>query len=125
MTDGNYPVRLQHYFYRAGVTSGRPAFLAVHVGGRPMPHRIAAMKELEELGFAAFYGSSTAQVAMNKAVPDSFGLSDEQIKAMPEYIRNFKCGEQMEKGEPYCGVEKYSRGICEKRNFQAGWHPGL
>ena len=125
MTDGNYPVRLQHFAYRGCTTPGRPGFLAMKVGGRSEPQRIEATKELAQIGFPTFHGKYEIQAKMFEAIPESFGKSDEQIKAMPEYVRNFKCGGQLEKGQPFCDAEKYSGGICPGRNFKAGWHPGL
>ena len=82
------------------------------------------IKALDKLGLASFHGLSTADSQMYAAVPDSGGKSDEELAAMPEYVRNFKCSDQVEKGDPYCGKEKYTKYICTPRSKQAGWHPG-
>lgn len=62
---------------------------------------------------------------MRNAIPNTFGLSTEEINEMPEYVRNYKCNDYYEKGEPFCEIEKYSRDICEDRQGKAPWHPGI
>jgi hypothetical protein len=125
MTDGNYPERLLHYGYRGGLNPGRPAFLGVHVGGRSLKARVQRLQQLEEMGMAVFIGAEASMSAMRVAVPDSFGKSEEEISKMPEYVRNLKCSEKIEDGEPYCRAEKFSKNICSPRGKQTSWHPGL
>lgn len=126
MTDGAYTVRLMHFGYRAGLTPGRPAILGMKTGGRPQGGRHAALLELERLGMAVFYGSDQSFDARMAPIPDSAaGLTKAEIDALPEYVRNFRCGDQFERGDPFCGVEKYSKDICSPRGKQVAWHPGL
>jgi hypothetical protein len=61
---------------------------------------------------------------MNKAIPDTMGLSDEEVAEMPEFVRSFKCDKQIEKGDPGCGKEKWNVTICSRRKFKTSWHPG-
>jgi hypothetical protein len=125
MTDGNYPARLFHYFYRAGLTPGRPAILGVRVNGRSRASREARIAELEELGMAAFAGFDASYAHRQDGIPESSG-TEAEIAQLPEYVRNFKCaGLYLENGDPYCSAEKYSNYICTTRGKKAGWHPGM
>jgi hypothetical protein len=128
MTDGNYPARLFHYFYRAGLTPGRPAILGVRSGsrsGKRESPRAARLRELEAMGMAAFIGFEETYIALRHGIPDTSGMTDAEITQMPQYVRNFKCQEQLESGEPYCKKEKYTKYLCPVRMKQASWHPGM
>lgn len=125
MTDGNYPERLLHYGYRGGISPGRPALLGVKINGRSYNARRQRLETLEELGMAVFYGYEESLAAMRAAIPDTLGMNDEAIKNMPEYVRNMKCNDKIEDGEPYCKTEKFTKGICSPRNKQTSWHPGM
>lgn len=125
MTDGNYDQRLLHYGYRGGISHGRPAFLGMRLGGRALARRQAALRSLEDMGMAAFEGSEASYQIRNDAIPDSAGISEEEIQNLPRLVRNFKCGVKIESGDPYCDKEKYTHDVCPRRSKQASWHPGL
>ena len=122
MTDGRAYQRQMHYGYRGGLSPGVPTFFAIHAGGT---NREAVCLSLEEHGLATFVWSDESGGLRNAAVPDSAGISQQEIDALPEYVRNLKCGDQIEKGEPFCDSEKYSKELCSPRAAQASWHPGL
>jgi hypothetical protein len=126
MTDSHLVHRMMHFGYRGGVSTGRPVLLGMNVGGRARSVREKAMSDLEAMGMAVWYGSEESYAARLESVPDSAaGLTQDQIDALPRMIRNFRCGESFEKGEPFCGSEKYSTHTCPIRKKQAPWHPGL
>lgn len=54
----------------------------------------------------------------------TFGLNGDEIDELPEFVRYFKCGEGIEKGDPYCGENKYTMEACPDRMGRASWHPG-
>jgi hypothetical protein len=121
MTDGGESVLLLHYGYRGGISSGRPAIIAAHHAGKPRMKREESLKHLEDMGMAAF----TYDFQAKAAIPESFGISEEEIQNLPEYVRNFKCEGKLESGDPYCGKEKYTKYACPIRAKQASWHPGM
>jgi hypothetical protein len=82
------------------------------------------MKQLEEIGLTSLILDDREEKAMNEIIPDTAGKSEEEIAAMPEFIRSFKCGKQIEKGDPGCGTEKFNSTICTSRKFKTSWHPG-
>ena len=126
MTDGGMSERLLHYGYRAGVMNpNHPALLAMKIGGRFYEKRKSALSDLEDLGLAVFYGDEDDFVQQQKSFPDMLGLDSDSINSLPEYVRNVNCNGQLEKGEPNCGDQKYTKGVCSPRGKQAGWHPGL
>jgi hypothetical protein len=125
MTDGKDSSKMQHFLYRGGISPGRPALMMLKSGGRSRKDREDRHKSLENIGLPAFYGADDSTEAMRNAIPSSGGIPLEDIDKLPEYVRNFKCGDSIEKGDPLCGKEKYTSYICSKRGKQTGWHPGL
>jgi hypothetical protein len=122
MTDGRNYAGMSQYFLRAAILPNRPALVALHPGGHK--GRSDVMKQLEEIGLTSLILDDREEKAMNKIIPDTAGKSEEEIAAMPEFIRSFKCGKQIEKGDPGCGTEKFNSTICTSRKFKTSWHPG-
>lgn len=110
--------------YRAGISSGKPAFLARQVFGYPRVQREIILRQLEAMGLPTFYEDQDLWDAMKDAIPETQGRNSTEISAMPEYVRAFKCGGFLEKGDPNCGDEKYTKYICDDRQRQTPWHPG-
>jgi hypothetical protein len=123
MTDAGYPYKMVHYAYRGAISKGRPAFLGIRFGQDD--ERETAMRVLGEYGMTTFIQEDGGYAKMREGVPDTFGLNTNEINAMPEYVRNFRCDGLYEKGEPFCEDEKYSSEICKDRAGKAPWHPGI
>ena len=125
MTDGgNNAQRYLHYGYRGGLSQGRPIFMGLHIGGRGKPQREMKLKELEEMGMAGFIEDDTLVHKMHEAIPDSGKMKEKELLALPDYVRNLKCIDQIEKGDPFCAQEKFNKYLCNSRGKQTGWHPG-
>jgi hypothetical protein len=122
MTDGNNYAGMQQYFIRAALN--RPALVALHVAGGGKSQRRNLMKELENIGLTALLLDPSEESEMTNAIPDTLGLSEEEVAAMPEFVRNLKCGKQIEKGDPGCGASKFNATMCNSRKFRTSWHPG-
>jgi hypothetical protein len=120
MTDGRNFAGMQQYFLRAAMLPNRPAFVALHMGGS----RQNLMKELEEIGLTSLVLDPGEESEKINAIPDTTGLTDEEVAEMPIFVRNFKCGKQIEKGDPGCGSEKWNATMCNSRKFRTSWHPG-
>jgi len=125
MTDGHKTEPLLHYGYRGAISPGRPAMMLLNHGGRAGPKRQQIYEGLEEMGVAAFYGNDGTMKVMRTKFPDNSLLTEAEINALPEYVRNYRCGAAIEKGDPYCGSEKYSKWSCSPRMKQTSWHPGF
>ena len=124
MLDGRDYGKMVHYFYRgAFVGDSNPALLMFECP--TMPQRLAVVEGFAKLGLSAFVGNGDFVKAQRDAIPDSLGLSDEQIQKIPELLRNFKCDGKIESGEPYCEKSKYNTYHCPVRKGMASWHPGL
>jgi hypothetical protein len=121
MTDGSETYRMLMYLLRAGIRPNQPAVVALHLGQRD---RIEVVQQVEDTGLTAFMMDDKEDKLINDAIPDSFGLSDEEIDKMPEFVRNFKCDKNVEGGDPYCGEQKFNKTMCNDRKFQVSWHPG-
>lgn len=124
MTDGKMIWKQSLYHYRAGlIDKSRPLNIAYHAGGF-LKGRMVAVKEMEDLGLAALISSEEVMNSATDAVPDSFGLTDDEINQLPEFVRNFRCGNQIENGDPYCKDEKFNMTLCPDRKYRTSWHPG-
>ncbi len=124
MTDVGQPLRFMHYAYRGARSPGRPAFMGIRVNiDRRGQDKVVSY--LEKNGMAIFLQDNSLWTEMRKGIPDTFGLSTDEISAMPKYVRNYKCNGDIEKGEPFCETEKYSTEICPDRQGKAPWHPGM
>lgn len=113
--------RMFLYNGRVGLLPSRPVLFGIHVD---MGDQKGVYSFFESNGLAAFMLDPAAEKIMTDGVPDCLGLPNEQLLALPSYVRNFKCDGKLENGDPFCGIEKYNDAICEKRQFKAGWHPG-
>ncbi len=101
---------------------GRPALFGLNLGRRQF--RRDSYVYLENDGLPSFVFEPGAEKNMLEATPDTLGLKDEEILALPPYVRNIKCNGKIESGDPYCDAEKYSKFVCPERKFRASWHPG-
>jgi hypothetical protein len=124
MTDGSAYGKMKHYCYRAGLSINRPAIIAYHLGTRGQEVRRAIFKDLEDRGMTTLYSDEAILAVVDAAVPDTLGKTEEEIEKMPRCVRSYKCGNLIEKGDPFCGDEKFNNTICPERRFKVSWHPG-
>ena len=128
MTDGGRVHRIGLYGWRAAISPMRkklPAMVGVVIAGRDDELRREEFRALERAGMASFTPVNDELSRMHDAFPDTVGMTDEQINALPDLVRNFRCGTSFESGDPYCGRDKYNMAMCANRNGRAGWHPGV
>jgi hypothetical protein len=121
MTDGGSTELLLHYGYRAAVHPNRPALVAI---GSVSSARMARLQELASRGLAVLYDANDDEQWALYNVPDSAGLTEEELHQLPPLVRNFKCEDSIEKGAPYCSSEKYNMFACPRRKGRVSWHPG-
>ena len=124
MTDGRDMNKMRLYCYRVGMNVNRPACVGFHFGGRPEKMRQRVLAELEDRGMTTFFAPEAQLKAADDAVPDSAGKTKEEVEKMPPFVRNYKCGNQIEAGEPFCAAEKFNNTMCTERKFRVKWHPG-
>jgi hypothetical protein len=83
------------------------------------------LANLAQWGLPAFVQDEAAfQSNLRRHVPDTFGMTQEEIEAMSPHTRSFVCQGQVEEGDPYCGDEKFDTAACPDRRFRTSWHPG-
>lgn len=124
MTDGRDNSKLLLYFYRAAVNRNRPVCIANHMGGRRQVERQRTLQELEDRGLATLFSEDSIYKEIEDAIPNSLGKTEQEIQAMPKFVRNYKCGNLIEMGDPYCGAEKFNETFCAQRRGKAKWHQG-
>ncbi|KAI2500373.1 hypothetical protein MHU86_14116 [Fragilaria crotonensis] len=109
------------YMARVGRQRNRPAFVGINFED----FRVDMMRKLEDIGLTTFHLNERTDVdAMRSAIPDMLGMNQQEIDQVPEYVRYFKCKDQIETGQPGCDEHKYSDGMCVDRLHKASWHPG-
>ena len=123
MTDGRTYHKKALFANRAGVHRNRPAIVDMNILGVILPQRIEELKVVESYGLTTIHIKDGADKDMMNGVPDMFGLTQEQIDAIPEYIRYVKCDGVIEKGNPGCSQNKWNP-ICPDRMHKTSWHPG-
>ena len=123
MTDGKGHWKTTLYASRIGLHSNRPVHFSINNGGRNYKWRMAALKLAEDAGVPTLQLLPAVEEAIFKGIPDSFGLSDNDLKNLGPYAQYFKCKGAVEGEEP-CTTEKYNNNICPDRSYKAKWHPG-
>ena len=122
MTDGSDFEKVQHFCYRANALHpSHPACVAIVSNGRTARGRQEVLRKVEASGGTSLIVDSAVHEEVIRAVPDSVSTTD-----LPPLLASFKCGKQVEEGEPDCRSKKYTRnGTCDRRKFQVRWHPGF
>jgi hypothetical protein len=125
MTDANWFFRKAMYNQRAGLNPNRPAIIDLNVGGREFNFRNRINQAVEDRGLTSIYLDPNEFDDMEAMFPDTFGLSKQQVDALPPNVKHYKCQDTIEKGDPTCGEFKYTNlDICPERSGMASWHPG-
>jgi hypothetical protein len=128
MTDGYEFERAMLYFYRTAAYVKGLACITLNAGGGnggfADSEHMKITDYLDTNGLIALQSSDEIFSAAIDAIPDTFGLSDDEISKMPPYIQNFKCENRIEEGDPYCKDAKYNLTYCPTRSHMASWHPG-
>ena len=97
----------------------------LNYNGRYGDTRVGSLQSLEDMGAATFYEDESID-RMREAFPDSGGFDDvAAVASLPEYVRNYRCGDAIESGDPFCASDKFTKWGCANRMKQSKWHPGL
>lgn len=127
LTDMLETERMALFLYRMGLldyatqNDNRPVMMALQIGTA----RRDVVESIARMGLCILQNEDKDILKLLKdGVPDTFGMTEEQINAMPPYIRNFKCDKRIEEGDPYCSSDKYTLNLCPERLYQTSWHPG-
>jgi hypothetical protein len=125
MLDGGMWDRKGMYTNRgAGLNPNRPALIDMFID-HDVERRVEELQKVEERGLTGLYMNPNTFQEMKDGIPDTFGLTSEQIDALPRFVRHFKCQDALEKGDPTCNDMKYDNNeICPDRKGMAFWHPG-
>jgi hypothetical protein len=125
MCDGRNYASFELYAYRVGALPNRPAVLMMQPGG--VPGRTAIVEQLADRGLAILKMDDTYMNAeLHTAFPDCTILEVDAIDALPDFVKSFRCGNAVEKGEP-CSESKWTLTgdeVCDNRRFRTSWHPG-
>jgi hypothetical protein len=124
MTDGNGWWRHYLFGYKRATNRNRPVLLDIDFGGLDNDNpNIKIMEVLEDSGLSTLHYTESAfyEDQLKDGIPDMFGMNQQEIDATPEYLRYFRCGDKLEKGDPGCDDHKYTD---ECAPHKAPWHPG-
>lgn len=128
MIDGSWKGGEAMYQHRASLTPSRPILVDINVASRKnrFQQQSQLLQSAEERGQAAFYLKPEEMQDMKSNVPDTFGLSEDEISMMPRMVRHLKCQGSFENGDPGCDKDKFTNrnGPCKHRKGMSSWHPG-
>jgi hypothetical protein len=122
MTDVYSPVRILLYATRANLLPHHPPIFALRADSEG---RSDLLKEAQDMGMSAFYLPESTQKRQRDGIPETTFFNAKELPNTPPMTRAFKCSAGIETGDPTCGDEKYSSGLCDDRAGKANWHPGL
>jgi len=93
--------------------------------GQTTRGRRLTAKTLEDKGATVLFVPPFLQEEASQSFPNTAALDGSEIRKMPDFVRSFRCGDQIEKGDPTCGDEKFTKlGVCDDRKGRTHWHPG-
>ena len=104
MTDAGQKEQWKQLLYTYHTAHGRNRPAAVGIEVSLDSTRTKIYDQMEEMGMITFYRDSKLYTAMQHSFPDTQGLNDAEINAMPPLVQKLKCGDGIEKGDPGCGV---------------------
>jgi len=126
LTDGRDSKKnSQAYFWKAATTmSPRNDIPPTCMGINLNKNTNEAFQDLHSLGLATGWLDSKWIEAVTNAAPDTLGMTEEEINALPVAVRSLRCGDQIESGDPYCKRDRFNITVCPDRLFRVSWHPG-
>jgi hypothetical protein len=132
MTDGRRGAhKLEWFMTRSAALSmlRRPhrqqdqILLAYHMGDDPQ--RIATVEHLQTRGLSVLYSRDRlVEEHVVSAIPQTLGLTEREIDAMPIFIQKYRCGNQWEESDPLCTHWDKFNPVCPNRLYRVNWHPG-
>jgi hypothetical protein len=103
MTDGRDMFPKALHANRAGVHRNRPAIVDITMFGAAFKERIEELRSVENNGLTTLrVVDNLMDGYLKMEVPDMFGLTQEEIDALPPYLRYLKCEDMFEHGDPFC-----------------------
>ena len=125
MCDGRNYNRQEMYFRRASLLPQHP--VAILLQGGNDPHRWHVMANMTNQGYRALAMNEPILKAREQLFPDCATLEQQEIETLPKFVKNYRCGGGVEKGEPMCDKDKWTNThdeACQKRRYTTSWHPG-
>jgi hypothetical protein len=89
-------------------------------GDDPIDSGSQLMRNMQDLGFASFMSNGNVIRKMVANIPDSSGLSETEQQALPPFVRNYRCAQHLEYGNPQCVKPKFSH-PCQSNGWYSGW----
>ena len=128
MTDGKQGdadlSKFDWFLTRAAASSRSRILLAFNIYANK--GRVAILERLQARGLTVLYSRDDVINQAVAGIPNTFGLSEAEIAAMPRFVQKYKCGSagQIESAEPLCLNDDKFNPVCPNRLFETNWHPG-
>jgi hypothetical protein len=109
-------------FWGGSNPNNRPALLALHVDNP----KVGAIVELENQSNASLTTLTMDPRVIDRmtaAIPNMFGMTQEQTDLTPPMIHDLKYGGRIEMGDPICGRNRFNLTLCPARKHMQFWHP--
>jgi hypothetical protein len=85
---------------------------------------LAPLRSASRLGLPVLVMDDAQLAETMEHVPDTWGMGQPEIDALPPNVRNFKCQGVLESGDPYCLDSRFNVDACPDRPWRVKWHPG-
>ena len=122
MTDGRWYWRMEFFAHRVAIMQNHPVLLVLQPGTEDK--RRAIVDHLTEQGMGVLRQDEKYVIDRQLQFPDSRFRSEDELAAMPENVRWFRCGYGIEFG-PGCLDHKFTQnGTCDERSSRTNWHHG-
>ena len=122
MTDGRWFWRMELFAHRVAMLPNHPILLVLNPGTEPKREEI--VNHLTKQGLGVLRQDEKYVIDRQLSVPDSRYRTEEELAAMPENVRWFRCGYGIEFG-PGCLDNKFTQnGTCDDRSYRTNWHHG-
>lgn len=122
MTDGRWYWRMEFFAHRINRLPNHPAMLVLNAGIDP--ERESLVRYVTGQGLTAMRQDDRYLMGRQIAFPDSRYRTEEELKQMPDHVRNYRCSFLVESGSP-CADHKFTHnGTCDGRSGRTNWHHG-
>lgn len=122
MTDGRNYWRMEFFAHRVEILQNHPTLLVLNSGTEPQRREL--VDHLTNQGMSVLRQDAKYMVEKSLLFPDTRFREPEELEAMPEHVRHFRCGYGFENGKGCMEYKFRHNGTCDERPHQTNWHKG-
>ena len=122
MTDGRTHWRIEFFAHRVHILPNHPVLLVLQAGLDPARQEL--VEHLTAQGLTALRQDEEYLVNRQLLFPDSKKATEDELEAMTDHVRYYRCGYGIETGGE-CTTHRFTQnGTCDDRENRNHWHHG-